>query len=174
MAPRRPGGRVRVALRDTWGRADYVALAAVAVMGASAAYEAAVALKWIPVGTVSGKGARFEGVFLAAGGLAMLTGIVTSLLLAVANRRWTPGVLLGAVAASLVAAHAYTFDTYALPSLVRYTEAGAPPASWVGWIVAAGLLSSLFSLMFPPIGFVATSTVLSVSLFTFWFTGCCN
>src|SRR4051794_636939 len=93
MATRHQGGYVRVTLRDTSGRSDYVALAAVAVMGVSAAYEAAVALKWIPLGTVPGEGARFEGVFLAAGGLAMLAGVVTSLFLGVANRRWTPGVL---------------------------------------------------------------------------------
>jgi hypothetical protein len=158
----------------TLSRADYIALAAVAVMSVSAIYEAAVALKWIPVGT-SGEGARFEGIFLAAGGLAMLAGVVTALFLARANHRWTPGVLLGAVAAALVAAHAYTFDTYRLPSLVRYTESGVlPSATWVGWIVAAGLLSSLFSLMFPRIGFVLTSAVLVVCFFTFWFTGCCN
>lgn len=143
-------------------------------MGISALYEAAVALKWIPVGTVSGEGARFEGVFLVAGGVAMLAGIITSLFLASANRRWTPGVLLGAVSAALVAAHAYTFNTYDFPSLVRYTESGMPPATWIGWIVAAGLLSSLFSLMFPPIGFAVTSAVLAVCFFTFWFTGCCN
>jgi hypothetical protein len=83
-------------------------------------------------------------------------------------------VFFGAVAAALVAAHAYTFNTYDLPSLVRYTESGMPPATWIGWIVAAGLLSSLFSFMFPPIGFVMTSAVLPVCLFTFWFTGCCN
>ena len=154
---------------------DYVALAAVAVMGVSAVYEAAVAMKWIPVGTVSGEGARFEGAFLAAGGLAMLAGIVSSLFLASANCRWTPGALLAVVAAALVAAHAYTFDTYRLPSLVRNTESGViPSATWVGWIAAAGLLSSLFSLMFPRIGFVLTSAVLIVCFFTFWFTGCCN
>ena len=174
MAPGHAGGDVRVALSDTGSRADCVALAAVAVMGVSAAYDAAVALKWIPVGTVSGEGARFEGIFLAAGGLAMLVGTITSLFLARANRRWTPGVLLGAVAAALVAAHAYTFNTYDLPSLMRYTESGMPSATGVGWIVAAGLLSSLFSLMFPVIGFVLTSAVLTVCLVTFLFTGCCN
>lgn len=155
-------------------RAYYVALAAVAVMAVSAAYEAAVALKWIPVGTVSGEGARFEGVFMVAGGLAMLAGVVASLFFFRTNRTSTPGVLLGAVAAALVAAHAYTFNTYVLPSLVRYTESGMPSATWVGWIVAAGLLSSLFSLMFPRIGFAVTSAVLAVCFFTFWFTGCCN
>jgi hypothetical protein len=154
--------------------ADQIALAAVVVMGIAAVYEAAVALEWIPVGTVSGEGARFEGVFMVAGGLAMLAGIITSLFLVRANRRSMPGVLFGAVAAALVAAHAYTFNTYVLPSLVRYTESGMPSATWVGWIVAAGLLSSLFSLLFPPIGFAVTSAVLAVCFFTFWFTGCCN
>ena len=121
---------------------DYVALAAVAVMGVSAVYEAAVAMKWIPVGTVSGEGARFEGAFLAAGGLAMLAGIVSSLFLASANCRWTPGALLAVVAAALVAAHAYTFDTYRLP--VRNTESGViPSATWMadrrGWAALVAL-----------------------------------
>jgi hypothetical protein len=171
---RTPSSPEAIEVSRALSRADYVALAGVAVIGVSAVYEAAVALKWIPVGAVPGEGARFEGVFLAAGALAMLAGIVTSLFLARANRRWTPGVFLGGVAAALVAAHAYTFNTYDLPSLVRYTESGMPPATWIGWIVAAGLLSSLFSFMFPPIGFVMTSAVLPVCLFTFWFTGCCN
>jgi hypothetical protein len=155
-------------------RADFFALAVVVVMAIATAYEAAVALRWIPVGRLPGEGARFEGVFLFAGWVAMLAGFFIALFLAVANRRWTPGVLLGAVAAGLVTAHAYTFDTYDLPTLVRYTEAGAPSATWVAWIVVAGLFSSLFSLMFPRIGFVLTSAVLAVCLFTFTFTGCCN
>jgi hypothetical protein len=156
-------------------RADYVALGAVTAMVIAAAYETAIALRWIPLGTQPDEGARFEWFFLIAGGLAMLTGVVVSLLLAVANRRWTPGLALGAVASALVAAHAYTFDTYLLPSLVRYTESGTlPSATWVAWIVAAGLLSSLFSLMYPAIGFVTTSVVMLLCFFTFWFTGCCN
>lgn len=155
-------------------RADLFAIAVVVVMAIAASYEAAVALRWIPVGRLSGEGARFEGVFLFAGWVAMLAGFFIALFLAVANRRWTPGILLGAVAAGLVTAHAYTFDTYDLPTLVRYTEAGAPSATWVAWIVVAGLFSSLFSLMFPRIGFVLTSAVLAVCLFTFTFTGCCH
>jgi hypothetical protein len=161
-------------LRAAYNRADSVALVAVVVMAIVAVYEGAVALEWIPVGKVSGEGARGEGFFLAAGGLAMLTGFFLSIFLAVANRRRTPGVLQGAVASALVAAHAYTFNTYDLPSLIRYTESGAFSASWIAWVVAAGLLSSLFSLMFPVIGFVMTAAVMLVCLFTFVFTGCCN
>ena len=155
-------------------RSDWLALAVVLVLAVAAAFEAAVALKWIPVGKLPGEGGDFEGVFLAAGALAMLVGWFLALVLAVANRRRTPGVALGAVAASLVAAHAYTFDTYDLPSLVRYTEAGAPSASWVAWIAAAGLFASLMCLLQPRIGFVVTACVLPVCLFTFAFTGCCN
>ena len=157
-----------------YNRANGIALFAVVVMAIAAAYEAAVALRWIPVGQVQGEGARFEAVFLAAGGLAMLVGFVVALFLAAAKRRWTPGVLLGAAAAGLVTAHAYTFNTYDLPTLVRYTESGTPSASWVAWIVLGGLLASLFSLMFPRIGFVMTSAVVGFCLFTFTFTGCCN
>ena len=161
-------------MRAAYNRADWIALAALAVMAMAAVYEAAVALRWIPVGQVQDEGARFEEVFLAAGALAMLTGSFAALLLAVANRRWTPGVLLGSMAATLVAAHAYTFDTYSLPTLVRYTEAGAPSETWLAWVVLAGLLSTLFSVMFPRFGFVMASATLLICLFTFTFTGCCN
>ena len=68
----------------------------------------------------------------------------------------------------------YTFDTYDLPSLVRYTEAGAPSAGWVAKVVLAGLLASLISVMFPKIGFLTTAGVLLICLFTYTFTGCCN
>jgi hypothetical protein len=78
------------------------------------------------------------------------------------------------MAAGLVAAHAYTFDTYDLPTLVRYTESGAPPAPWVAWVVAAGLLASVLCFAQPRIGFVVTACVMPVCLFTFTFTGCCN
>jgi hypothetical protein len=146
----------------------------VLVIALSAAYETAVALQWIPVGQLPGQGARYEGVFLAAGWLAILTGFFISLFLAAANRRLTPGVLLGVTAAALVAAHAYTFSTYDLPTLVRYTESGTSSASWVVWVVAGGVLASLLCLAQPRIGFVVTACVMPVCLFTFTFTGCCN
>jgi hypothetical protein len=155
-------------------RSDWLAAGVVFVIVIAAAYEAAVALQWLSVGQLPGEGGRYEGIFLAAGGLAMLTGFVVSLFLAVANRRTTPGVLLGASAVALVAAHAYTFDTYDLPTLIRYTESGTPSASWVAWVVGAGLLASLFCLVQPRIGFVLTACVSPVCLFTYVFTGCCN
>jgi hypothetical protein len=161
-------------VRAVYNHADGIALVSVIVMAIAAVYEAAVALRWIPVGRLSGEGARFEGVFLFAGWFAMLAGFFIALFLAVANRRRTPGVLLGTAAATLVAAHAYTFNTYDLPTLVRYTESGTPSETWVVWILTAGLLSTLFSLMFPRIGFVLTACLLPVCLFTFTFTGCCN
>jgi hypothetical protein len=153
---------------------DWIALVVVLVIAVAAAFEAAVALQWIPVGMLPGEGGDFEGVFLAAGAFAMFAGWFLTFFLAIANRRGTPGVALGAVAAALVAAHAYGFDLYDLPSMVRYTEAGAPSASWVAWIAAAGLFASLICLLQPRIGFVVTACVLPVCLFTFVFTGCCN
>jgi len=169
-------GRPRMAVGGMKGlsRLDWLATGVLLVIVIAAAHEAAVALQWIPVGTLPGEGTRFQGIFRAAGWLAMLAGFVVSLLLAGANRRPTPGVLLGAAAAALVAAHAYSFDTYDLPTLVRYTEAGAPSASWVAKVAAAGLLASLSCLVQPRIGFVLTACVLAVCLFTFTFTGCCN
>ena len=152
----------------------WIALAVVVTIGAAAVYEAAVALQWIPVGRLPGEGGRFEGIFLVAGWLGLLAAFFVSLFLAVANRRLTPGVLFGAVSAALVAAHAYTFDTYDLPSMVRYTEAGAPSASWVAWVAAGGLFASLMCVLQPRIGFVVTACVIPVCLFTFTFTGCCN
>ena len=66
----------------TWARSDWIALAAVFVMAVAAGYEAAVALEWIPVGTLPGEGARFEGFFLATALLA-LPGLVLSRLVVV-------------------------------------------------------------------------------------------
>jgi hypothetical protein len=157
-----------------WARSDWLATGVVFVIVIAAAYEAAVALQWISVGGLPGEGGRYEGIFLVAGGLAMVSGFFLSLFLAIANRRSTPGVALGAAAAALVAAHAYTFNTYDLPTLIRYTESGAPSASWVAWVAGAGLLASLFCLVQPRIGFVLTACVLPVCLFTYLFTGCCN
>ena len=160
--------------RPALSRTDYVALGAAIAMAVAAVFETAVALQWIPVGDLPGEGARFEGFFLLAGWVAMLAGFVVSLVLAVANRRWTPGLALGAVAAALVAAHAYTFNSYYLPTLTRYTESDAPSAAWVAKVVLAGLFASLVSVMFPRIGFLTTAGVLLVCLFTYTFTGCCN
>jgi len=158
----------------TWAHSDWIALAAVFVMAVAAGYEAAVALEWIPVGTLPGEGARFEGFFLAVGGLAMLIGIVVSGFLAAANRRATPGVALGAAAAALMVAHYFTFDTYDLPSLVRYSESGSFSPAWVLTLAVVGLIASLLCLVRPTTGFVVTACVMPVCLFTLVFTGCCN
>lgn len=157
-----------------WARLDWVAIGVVLVIVVAAAYEAAVALQWLSVGQLPGEGAGYEGIFLAAGWLAIVTGFFVSLLLAMANRRATPGVALGAAAAALVAAHAYTFNTYYLPTMIRHTESGTPSASWVAWVVASGVLASLLCLVQPRIGFVVTACVMPVCLFTYSFTGCCN
>ena len=155
-------------MRYLLNRIDRAALVVLTVMAVAALYETAVALKWIPVGDLPGEGLASKASFFSRVGSRCSSGFVVSLFLAAANRRWTPGLALGAVAAALVTAHAYTFDTYYLPTLTRYTEARCA----LGGLGRQGrrlpaLFASLISVMFPKIGFLTTAAVLLVCLFTY-------
>jgi hypothetical protein len=143
-----------------------LALAIVVAIGVAAAFEAAVALQWVSVGTLPGERARYEGFVMAMGAIATLTGVGLSLVLATRRARATPAVAFGAVAAALMVAHYYTFDTYYLPTLIRYSESGSFSATWVYSVAVAGLLASPLSVVRPPIGLMLTSVVMLLCLFT--------
>ena len=66
------------------------ALLILLVLAGAAAYEAAVALEWIPVGTQPGEGARYEGFVLVFAVVATLAGVVVSLMLATRRQRSAP------------------------------------------------------------------------------------
>ena len=145
-------------------------LAVLLVLLGAAAYEAAIAVQWIPVGTQPGDGARFEGIVLVAAVIAMLAGIVLALLHAARAERSGPAGLFGTATAALMVAHYYTFDTYYLPTHTRYSDSGPSP-TWVYTVAIAGGLASLLAFLRPRIGFSASAVVIVLCLFTIIFAG---
>ena len=147
------------------------ALLILLVLAGAAAYEAAVALEWIPVGTQPGEGARYEGYVLVFAVGATLAGVVVSLMLATRRQRSAPAAFFAAAAAALMVAHYYTFDTYYLPSLTRYSDSASFSPTWVYSVAIAGALASLLALERSRIGLMASAIVSLLCLFTIVFSG---
>jgi hypothetical protein len=85
--------------------------AVVLVLLAAAAYEAAVALEWISMGTLPGQEAAGQALVTIAAFLALLTGIVATLARLRILRRWS-ATLVPIAAAAYMVAHYYAFDSY--------------------------------------------------------------
>jgi hypothetical protein len=96
-----------------------------------AAYELAVALDWISLGTLPGQGPPGEGWVILVALLTMLAGIGLVLSGDLA------AITLPLAAAAFVVAHFYSFDDYYLPTLRRFSEGGAPSAEWIYALAAA-------------------------------------
>jgi len=141
------------------------------VLAGAVAYEAAVALEWISVGTEPGEGARYEGFVMVVAAIAMVAAVIVSLGFAARERRSVPAAFFAVAAAALMVAHYYTFDTYFLPTLTRYSESGAFSSAWVFSAAIAAALASLLALARPLFGFMATAVVISLCLFTIVFAG---
>jgi hypothetical protein len=152
-------------------RSRFPELAVLLVLFGAAAYEAAVALEWIPVGTEPGQDARFESLVMAFALLAVLAGVVISLVLAAQDRRSVAAALLPGATVALMVAVYYTFDTYYLPTLTRYSESGAFSSTWVYGVAIATVPAWFFSLAKPRVGFVVGAAVMILCLFTVIFVG---
>jgi len=152
-------------------RSRFFELAVLFVLLGAAAFEAAVALEWIPVGAEPGGNARFKGLVMAASNLALFAGIVISLVLAARDRKSVPAALLPLAGAVLMVARYYTFDTYYLPSMTRYSESGPFSSLWVYGLAIASAPASFFSLARPRLGYVIGAVVLVLCLFTVTFFG---
>ena len=151
-------------------RFRFLELTVLLVLLGSATYEAAVALQWIPVGKEPGDDARFEGLVMSLALLAFLGGIVISIGLAARDRRSVVGALIPVAGAVMMIARYYTFDTYYLPSLTRYSE-GSFSTSWVYGLAIASVSACVLSLVKPRIGAVTAVVVLFLCAFTVSFFG---
>ena len=120
-----------------------------AALIAAAGYELAVALTWIPVGSVPGDEPVGRPFAEAAGSLAMIGGVVYFVVVAGRNRprHWVDALIPLAVAALLVA-HFYAFDSYFFPNLQRFSESGIAPG-WVYGLAASAILSSTALVAWP-------------------------
>jgi hypothetical protein len=155
---------------STW-RGEGLALPILAVIAVGAAYEAAIAFGWVPLGDAPGEGPRFGSIFYPAALLAMLVGAPLSWVLAAKGRASISASLLAAAAVVFMVAAYNGFDPYYLPSLRRYSDDGSFPPAWVYTIAAAGLAASLLCFLGRRFGLLLTGPVLLFSVFTSLFLG---
>jgi hypothetical protein len=146
-------------------RFRFLELVVLFVLLGAAAYEAAIALEWIPVGPEPGENARFEGLVMTAALVALLAGMTISVVLAIRDRRSVPAALFPVAAAALMVARYYTFDTYYLPDLTRYSEGSFSP-TWVYGVALGCVPAWFFSLARPRFGFQIGALVILLCLFT--------
>ena len=135
--------------------------AVVLVLLAAAAYEAAVALEWISMGPQPGDDAPGQGVVTIAAFLALLTGIVATLVSRRILRRW-PATLVPIAAAAYMVAQYYTFDSYYLPSRTRFSDTGSISSVWVYGVVAAAVIVALAIRRRPSVAPVLTPILLLI------------
>lgn len=139
--------------------------AVVLVLLAAAAYEAAVALEWISMGRQPGDDPAGQAPVTIAAFLALLTGIVATLVSRRILHRW-PAALVPVAAAAYMVARYYAFDPYYLPTLRRFGDAGVVPAAWLYGVVVAALVVAVAIRRRPSVAPVLTPLVLLVCAVT--------
>jgi hypothetical protein len=139
--------------------------AVVLVLFAAAAYEAAVALEWISMGSQSGEEASGQAVVTIAALLALLTGIVATVVSRRILHRW-PAALVPVAAGAYVAAHYYAFDSYYLPAHRRFSDGGAVPSAWFYGVVVAAVIVAVAIRRRPSVAPMLTPLVLLVCAVT--------
>jgi hypothetical protein len=135
--------------------------AVVVVLFAAAAYEAAVALEWISMGSLSGQEAPGQAVATIAAFVALLTGIVATLVSRRILHRW-PATLVPVAAAAYMAAHYYAFDSYYLPTRTRFSDSGSVSSFWVYGVVVAAVIVALAIRRRPSVAPVLTPILLLI------------
>ncbi len=131
------------------------------VLFAAAAYEAAVAREWISMGSLSGQEAPGQAVVTIAAFVALLTGIVATVVSRRILRRW-PATLIPVAAAVYMVAHYYAFDSYDLPSLTRFSDSGGISSMWVYGVVVAAVIVALAIRRRPSVAPVLTPILLLI------------
>jgi hypothetical protein len=135
--------------------------AVVLVLLAAAAYEAAVALEWISMGSLPGQEAPGQAVVTIAAFVALLTGIVATLVSRRILRRW-PATLVPIAAAAYMVAQYYTFDSYYLPSRTRFSDTGSISSLWIYGVAVAAVLVALAIRRRPSVAPVLTPILLLI------------
>lgn len=135
--------------------------AVVLVLLAAAAYEVAVALEWISMGSLPGQEAPGQAVVTIAAFLALLAGMVATLVSRRILRRW-PATLVPIAAAAYMVAQYYTFDSYYLPSRTRFSETGSISPLWVYGVAVSALIVALAIRRRPSVAPVLTPILLLI------------
>jgi hypothetical protein len=153
-------GAVRTILAISKGAS--MGWAVVLVLFAASAYEAAVALEWISMGTLPGQEAPGQDVVTTAAFVALLIGIVATLVSRRILRRW-PATLVPVAAAAYMAARYFAFDSYDLPSLTRFSESGSVSSAWIYGVAVVAVLVAFAIRRRPSVAPVLTPIVLLTS-----------
>jgi hypothetical protein len=109
--------------------------AVVLVLLAASAYELALGLGWLSMGSQPGQEAKGQSAVTIAAFLALLIGMGSAVVSRGAH--WWPQLLVPVAAASYMTAHYYAFDPYYLPSLRRFSTGIISPIWLYGVVVAA-------------------------------------
>jgi hypothetical protein len=131
------------------------------VLLAAAAYEAALALEWISMGSKPGDEATGQGAVTIAAFLALLTGIAATVVSRRILRRW-PATVVPVAAAAYMVAHYYAFDSYYLPSRTRFSDSGSVSSIWVYCVLGAAVIVALAIRRRPSVAPVLTPILLLV------------
>jgi hypothetical protein len=158
----------RRALATRLAPAERLPAVLVAVLAVAACYEAAVALRLLDVGPLSGQGPPGEDAVLLPALVALLVG--TGLVIVASKRplAW----LLAPAAAALVVARFFSFDPYYAPVLRRMSDGGVVSPAWVAFVAADALAAgALLRLGFRRSGAFLSAAVLLLSFATVVFEG---
>ena len=124
------------------------------VLFAAAAYEAAIAFEWIPLGSEPGDDAPGQAVVTVAAFLALGVGMAVGVAVALGRGavRRRPAFLIPVAAATYLIAHYYAFDSYYLPTLRRFSDDGNIAAKWIYVVAACALAVGGVIALLPRIG----------------------
>lgn len=130
---------------------------------AAAAYELAIAVGAIGIGSSPGDGAPAETIVLIAALLALLIGCIWAIACSVSSRPGlarAPASMLAPAAVALLLARFYSYDAYYAPSLRRMSDGGLVAAGWVYALVAAALAAAVLSSVRRKAGLATTAPLL--------------
>jgi hypothetical protein len=137
-----------------------LALGAVGVLLAAAAFELALALGAGSIGSQPGDSAPGEGIVGPVAIVALFVGVIVAVR---GTRNAERAVSALAPAAGLfVTATDYTYDPYYAPTLRRYADGGAVPVSWIFTLLAISFVVGAFTWRRPRAGAGITALSLLV------------
>ncbi len=117
------------------------------------------------MGSQPGEEASGQAAVTIAAFLALLTGIVATVVSRRILRPW-PAILVPVAAAAYMAVHYYAFDSYYLPSRRRFSEGGMVPSAWLYGVVVAAVIVAVGIRRRPSVAPVLTPLVLLVCAVT--------
>jgi hypothetical protein len=151
-------------------RSSWAVVAALGVLGATTAYEAAVAFRVIELGSLPGEESPGGDIVSVAAALGLLAGAVLTAAL-VRVRRPTPlAALLAPSAAAFLVAHFYTFDSYYLPTLIRLSDRDFMPPALVFSVAGVAIASGLLTRVRPWLGLALSAPSILACALTAWFS----